>query len=60
MSSPLHFSILINAPRERVFSIMLDHPTYEQWTEAFSPGSTYNGSWDLGSNIRFTGPDNNG
>lgn len=52
----LHFSIAINAPRTEVYSKMLDKPTYEQWTEEFSHGSTYEGSWDTGAKIRFVDP----
>ncbi len=32
---------------------MLDLDTYKQWTEAFFPGSYYDGSWDKGGDIRF-------
>jgi hypothetical protein len=35
---------------------MLNHPTYEQWTEVFSPWSTYEGSREQGSDINFVGP----
>ena len=53
---PLHFSILIHAPREHVWRTMLHSPTYERWTAAFCEGSRYEGSWDAGSTIRFLGP----
>jgi hypothetical protein len=56
----LNFSILINAGKEKVWHTMLDKPTYEQWTVVFSPGSTYEGSWEKGSEIRFLGPNENG
>ncbi|MGV3529739.1 MAG: SRPBCC family protein [Flavisolibacter sp.] len=56
----LQFSITINAPKEKVWHSMLDKKTYPQWTEAFSPGSTYEGSWEEGSEIRFVGPGENG
>jgi len=56
----LHFSIQINAPREKVWNTMLDDATYRQWTAAFNPGSYYIGSWEQGSEIRFLGPDPEG
>jgi hypothetical protein len=53
----LHTSILINAPREKVWITMLDPESYKEWTAAFNPGSRYEGNWDQGSTIRFIGPD---
>jgi hypothetical protein len=32
---------------------MLGKDTYRQWTEAFQPGSDFEGSWDEGSKIHF-------
>ena len=52
-----HFSIKINAPKEKVWHTMLDDATYRQWTAAFSEGSYYEGKWEEGSTIRFLGPD---
>lgn len=56
----LHFSIAINAPKEKVWDTMLEDKTYREWTTAFSPGSYYEGSWDEGSKILFLAPDNSG
>ncbi len=56
----LHFSIQINASREKVWNTMLEDATYRQWTAAFNPGSYYIGSWEQGSEIRFLGPDPEG
>jgi hypothetical protein len=53
----LHFSILINAPKEKVWHTMLDDKPYREWTKAFSEGSYYKGSWEKGSKILFLGPD---
>lgn len=39
---------------------MLDKETYRQWTAEFDPNSTFEGSWDKGSEIRFIGPDEDG
>lgn len=49
----LHFTTTINAPIAKVRDTMLNHPTYEQWTSAFSEWSTYTGSREQGSNITF-------
>lgn len=56
----LHFSIVINAPKEKVWHTMLDQDTYRQWTEVFTPGSHYIGDWNRGSKIQFLGPDQKG
>lgn len=53
----LHYSIVINAPKEKVWHTMLDDKTYRQWTEAFSPGGYYKGDWSKGSKMVFLGPD---
>jgi hypothetical protein len=59
----LQFSIDIQAPAEKVYNAMLglkDIQTYQQWTAAFNPTSTWEGSWDKGSKILFVGVDENG
>lgn len=53
----LHFSILINAPKEKVWHAMLDDQSYREWTKAFHDGSYYRGSWEKGAKILFIGPD---
>ena len=53
----LHFSILINAPKDKVWHSMLDDKPYREWTKAFHEGSYYKGSWEKGSKILFLGPD---
>jgi predicted 3-demethylubiquinone-9 3-methyltransferase (glyoxalase superfamily)/uncharacterized protein YndB with AHSA1/START domain len=49
----LHFSIEIDAPRNTVYSTMLDDAAYRDWSAAFSPGSRFQGDWSEGSRIRF-------
>lgn len=49
----LHYKILIKNTPSEVYRIMLEKPTYEEWTDVFSPGSTYIGSWEEGSKIFF-------
>lgn len=53
----LHFSITINAPKEKVWHVMLDDEPYQEWTAAFSEGSRYEGSWKKDSKMLFLGPD---
>lgn len=56
----LHYEIHIAAPRERVWATMLDHPTYEEWTSAFTEGSTYEGAFVQGGRLRFLSPEGSG
>ena len=56
----LHFSIKINAPKEKIWRTMLDDKTYRDWTSVFAKGSHYQGSWDKGSKIKFFDGEGNG
>ncbi|SDK71194.1 Uncharacterized conserved protein YndB, AHSA1/START domain [Cryobacterium psychrotolerans] len=57
----LNFTVEVNAPVHTVWTTMLDDATYRQWTSPFNAaGSWYEGSWVLGSEIRFIGPDTDG
>ena len=59
----LQFKVNINAPATRIYDIMLgisDKSTYELWTSLFNPTSSYEGSWEKGSKIRFLGVDDKG
>jgi hypothetical protein len=59
----LQFKININAHVNKVYDIMLgisNKKTYEQWTKAFNPTSTYVGSWEKGNKMLFIGVDENG
>ncbi|HYE22158.1 MAG TPA: SRPBCC domain-containing protein [Verrucomicrobiae bacterium] len=56
----LHYSIIIDAPKEKVWKTMLEDKTYREWTEAFNQGSYYEGEWKAGSDIRFLGPEKDG
>jgi len=53
----LHYSITINASKEKVWHAMLDDKQYREWTRAFNPGSYYRGDWSKGSKMLFLGPD---
>jgi uncharacterized protein YndB with AHSA1/START domain len=56
----IHFSIFINAPKEKVWDTMLEDKTYREWTAAFNPGSYFKGDWSEGSKILFLGPNPDG
>ena len=59
----LQFKIAINASAKKVYEAMLgliEKSTYEYWTSAFNPTSTFEGSWNKGSKIYFIGTDENG
>jgi uncharacterized protein YndB with AHSA1/START domain len=49
----LTFSVTINAPKEKVWRVMLDDPTYRQWTSAFQEGSYAVTDWSVGSKALF-------
>ncbi|QCX37306.1 SRPBCC domain-containing protein [Aureibaculum algae] len=57
------FKTEINTSAQKVYEMMLglnDKSTYEYWTAAFNPTSTYEGNWDKGSKMLFVGTDENG
>lgn len=57
------FKTQIQAPAEHVYRTMLgleDKSTYEQWTAAFHPTSTFEGTWEKASKMYFVGTDENG
>ena len=56
----LHFSIVIKAPRQKVWRMMLDQEGYRNWAADFAAGSYYEGSWEKGEKIRFLIPDGSG
>lgn len=60
MKKTMHFSTVIQAPRERVYELMLAPDSYREWTAPFMEGSYYEGSWDKGSRIRFLTPTGEG
>jgi Activator of Hsp90 ATPase homolog 1-like protein. len=54
----LKYTKEISASPERVYDVMLglsDKHTYEQWTAAFNPTSSWEGSWNKGDKILFVG-----
>jgi hypothetical protein len=60
MKKALHFTTLIQAPRQAVWDTMLGPATYRIWTAPFTEGSYFEGSWEQGERIRFLAPDGRG
>lgn len=56
----INTSVIIKAPREKVWNTMLNDATYRQWTSAFHPGSYYKGTLAKGEKILFVGPSEEG
>lgn len=56
----LQFTTIIEAPVSRVYALMIAPESYRNWTSAFTEGSTYEGSWDAGQQIRFLSPSGDG
>lgn len=59
----LQFKKEIKAGSQKVYETMLglkNKSTYEHWTSVFNPTSSFEGSWEKGSKIHFTGVDENG
>jgi uncharacterized protein YndB with AHSA1/START domain len=54
------YTATVNAPAESVYAAMLGKGTYRKWVEAFDPTSDFEGTWEEGSEMRFTGVDENG
>jgi Activator of Hsp90 ATPase homolog 1-like protein len=50
----LHFSVDINAPKEKVWDTLWAKGKYETWTAIFSEGSTVETDWKEGSKVLFT------
>jgi hypothetical protein len=49
----LHFSAVIDAPKEKVWDLLWSKGNYEKWTAVFSSGSTAVTDWKEGSKILF-------
>lgn len=55
-----YFSATINAPKEKVWRVLLEDATYRQWTSAFQEGSYAETDWKEGSKARFLTPAGDG
>ena len=56
----LHYSVDIDAPRQRVWDVLWDDRTYRDWTSAFMEGSHAVSDWREGSKIQFLDPSGDG
>ncbi|MGN6493765.1 MAG: SRPBCC family protein [Agriterribacter sp.] len=54
----MEFTILINAPREKVWNTLWNDVTYRQWTAPFGDESHAEGDWEKGNKILFLGSSN--
>lgn len=55
----LKFEEFIEAPVAKVWDTMLGKETYTKWTSVFAEGSTFEGSWEKGSDIKLIDPKSN-
>lgn len=49
----IHFTIEIDAAREKVWEILWSTQSYPQWTRVFNEGSNAESTWKEGAEIRF-------
>lgn len=56
----IHFTVTVHAPVATVWHHVTTLASYQHWTSAFAEGSTFEGSWALGSKIRFLAPSGDG
>jgi len=50
----VRFTTIINAPREKVWSVLWTDESYRAWTSVFSEGSQAITDWKKGSKVLFT------
>jgi hypothetical protein len=53
-------SIVINSSPQKIHQAIITKNLYEKWAVEFTPGSSFEGSWDVGSKILFTAPNAEG
>lgn len=56
----IQFTATINATAAVVWHHITSPESYERWASAFAEGSSFQGSWDTGSKIRFLAPSGDG
>ena len=54
------FSIMIHAPREKVWQVLWGKSTYPVWTEPFGAGSRVETDWQEGGRVLFLSGENDG
>jgi len=55
-----NYKIEINAPRQKVWAVLLEDKTYREWVSVFYEGSYAVSDWNEGSKILFLGPNESG
>ena len=55
MESLFRQSVTIKASPARVWEVLFTDHYYRRWTVPFSPGCYFEGTWELGSEMRFLG-----
>lgn len=55
MLERIRFEIIIHAPVRKVWDTMLMPDTYRKWTELFDLNTTYEGTWEKGTKMKFIG-----
>ncbi|MES2765809.1 MAG: SRPBCC domain-containing protein [Bacteroidota bacterium] len=53
-------SVEINAPKEKIWDVLLQDESYRKWTSAFHEGSYAEGDFSEGSMVRFLSPEGDG
>lgn len=55
----LHYTIDIDAPREKVWRVLWDDASFRDWTSVFADGSYAVSDWKEGSTVQFIDPSSN-
>lgn len=56
----ISFSIFIDSDREKIWEVLWDPKTYQEWAGVFCQGSHYIGELKQGNAIKFLGEDGSG
>lgn len=56
----IYFKIEINAPKEKVWNVLLGETTYPVWTAPFAEGSRVITDWQIGSKALFVNAEGDG
>ena len=56
----IYFKIEINAPKEKIWDILLGKTTYPKWAAVFAEGSSALTDWQVGSKVFFVNAEGNG
>ncbi|MEM7517735.1 MAG: SRPBCC domain-containing protein [Planctomycetota bacterium] len=56
----LEYTVIIDAPVEKVWATMWDPASYTEWTSPFMEGSYFEGDWSEGSRMHFLAPGGSG